>query len=101
METTNQRDCSGSGTLVALSLTPLLAGIAMIAIAASFERAGFRLPSALFFVLIASAVVMASPFVALMVCRSRRQRPSRGGVAAWCIIWCAGAFVLLAVLTVW
>ena len=98
---TDRRDCSGSGALVALSLTPLLAGVALIAIAFSTQRAGIGLPSALFSFLIAAAVVMASPFVALMVCRTRHQRPSRGGVAAWFIIWGAGAFVLLAVLTVW
>jgi hypothetical protein len=99
--TSEQRDCPGPGALVALSLTPLLAGLALMAIAASMQRAGIGLPSVLVSFLAASAVVISSPFVALMVCRSRRQRPTRGGMAAWCITLFAGAFVLLAVLTVW
>ena len=99
--TSERRACPGTGALIALSLTPLLAGLALIMMAVGTQNVAVGFRSALVTFLVAAAVVMASPFVALLLCRANRYKPTRSGFAAWCITWSAGAFVLLALLTVW
>ena len=96
-----RRECPGTGALIALSLTPLLAGLALLTMALGTQDIAIMFRSVFATIVIAGAVVMASPFVALRLCRANHYKPTKNGLAAWCITWSAGTFVLLALLTVW